>query len=405
MRGDTLEEAPFLTARVAIIEAKRTPIGKFLGAFRHCPAVDLGTSVVEGVLDRAGIGPSQVEELIFGHARQAGNGPNPARQIAVRSGIPESVPSYTVNKACASGIKSITLGAEAVLLGRASCVVAGGTENMTRVPHLLDRARLGYRLGDAPLVDGMYRDGFNCPLAEMVMGETAEVLAREYDISRAEQDEWAAMSQNRVEAAGERGLWAEEILPVTALDDRGRPVVVEDDEHPRSDVTAASLSKLPPVFSADGTITAGNASGITDAAAAVVLMSEDRARAETREPLAWIKDYVSVGVEPKRMGIGPVPATRKILERNKITLDDVALIELNEAFAAQVLACQRELEFDSDNVNVNGGAISLGHPIGATGTRIVVTLLHEMRRRGAELALATLCVSGGLGMALLVERS
>lgn len=394
-----------MTSRVAIIEAKRTPIGRFLGAFRNYPAVELGTSVVEGVLDLAGVPPSEVDELVFGHARQAGAGPNPARQIAVRAGIPPQVPSYTVNKACASSVKSITLGAEAILLGRASCVVAGGTENMTRVPYLLDRARLGYRLGDAPLVDGMYRDGFNCPLAEMVMGETAEVLAREYGISRGEQDEWAAMSQNRVEAAKKKGWWGEEILPVTAPDDRRQPVVVEEDEHPRTGVTAESLSKLPPVFNKDGTITAGNASGITDAAAAVVLMSEERVKSENKTPIAWIKDYVSVGVEPKRMGIGPVPATQRIMERNGITLDDIALIELNEAFAAQILACQRELQFDSDKVNVNGGAISLGHPIGATGARIVVTLLHEMRRRDVEMALATLCVSGGLGMALLVERS
>jgi acetyl-CoA C-acetyltransferase len=394
-----------LTTRVAIVEARRTPIGKYLGSFRNYSAVELGTSIVEATLERAGVAPTEVDELIFGHARQAGNGPNTARQIAIGSGIPQKVPSYTVNKACASGIKSITLGAESIMLGRASCVVAGGTENMTRVPYLLDRARLGYRLGDAPLVDGMYRDGFNCPLADMVMGETAEVLAEEYGISRGEQDEWAAMSQNRAESAKERGLWGDEIVPVTAPDDRRKPVEVTADEHPRSGITAASMAKLPPVFKKDGTITAGNASGITDAAAALVLMSEDRVKSDGKTPAAWIKDYVSVGVDPKRMGIGPVPATQQILKRNNLTLDDIPLIELNEAFAAQVIACQRELGFDSNNVNVNGGAISLGHPIGATGSRIVVTLLHEMRRRDVELALATLCVSGGLGMALLVERS
>ncbi len=394
-----------MTPRVAIIEAGRTPIGKFLGAFRNYSAVELGTSVVEGVLSRAGVSPEGIDELIFGHARQAGNGPNAARQIAVAAGIPREIPSFTVNKACASGMKSITLGADAIVLGRASCVVAGGTENMTRVPYMLERARLGYRLGDAPLVDGMYRDGFMCPIADMIMGETAEVLAEEYDISRHEQDQWAAMSQNRAEAATNNDLWQDEILPVTAPDDRGRPVLVEADEHPRAGMTVEMVAKLPPVFSKDGTITAGNASGITDAAAAVVLMSEERAREEGKQPAAWIRDHVSVGVDPKRMGLGPVPATRHILERNKLTLDDVPLIELNEAFAAQVIACQRELGFDSDKVNVNGGAIALGHPIGATGARIVVTLLHEMRRRDVELALATLCVSGGLGMALLVERS
>ena len=394
-----------MTPRVAIIEAGRTPIGKFLGAFRNYSAVELGTSVVEGVISRARVSPEGIDELIFGHARQAGNGPNAARQIAVAAGIPREVPSFTVNMACASGMKSITLGADAIVLGRASCVVAGGTENMTRVPYMLERARLGYRLGDAPLVDGMYRDGFMCPIADMIMGETAEVLAEEYDISRHEQDEWATMSQNRAEAAAKKDLWHDEILPVTAPDDRGRPVLVEADEHPRAGMTVEMVAKLPPVFSKDGTITAGNASGITDAAAAVVLMSEERAREEGRQPAAWIRDHVSVGVDPKRMGLGPVPATRLILERNKLTLDDVPLIELNEAFAAQVIACQRELGFDSDKVNVNGGAIALGHPIGATGARIVVTLLHEMQRRDVELALATLCVSGGLGMALLVERS
>ena len=394
-----------LTPRVAIVEAKRTPIGKFLGFFRNCSAVELGAKIVESVIERTGITPSQINELIFGNARQAGNGPNPARQIAHRAGIPKETPSFTVNMACASGIKAIALGVEAIVLGRASCVVAGGTENMTRAPFLLDRARLGYRLGNAPLIDAMYRDGFDCPIADMIMGETAELLAKEYNIPREEQDEWAAMSQNRVEAAQKNGRYADEIIPVTANDDRGRPVVVETDEHPREGVTTAALAKLPPVFRKNGTITAGNASGITDGAAAVILASEDFAKSLGIRPLAWIRDYVSVGVDAKRMGIGPVPATRQILERNALTLGDIPVVELNEAFAAQVLACQRELEFDAEKVNVNGGAISLGHPVGATGARIVVTLLHEMRRREAELGLATLCVSGGLGMALLVERS
>jgi acetyl-CoA C-acetyltransferase len=293
---------------------------------------------------------------------------------------------------------------EAILLGRAECVVAGGTENMTLVPFMLDRARLGYRLGHAQLLDGMYRDGFLCPIADMLMGETAEVLAEEYGITREEQDRWALTSQHRVEAANAEGVFAEEILPVEARDDKGRPVEVTADEHPRAGVTMEGLAKLPPVFKKDGTVTAGNASGITDGAAAVILMSESRAKAEGREPLAVVRDYVSVGVDPKRMGIGPVPAVRKILERNGLELDQIPLIELNEAFAAQVLACQRELRFDPERVNVRGGAISLGHPIGATGARIVVTLLHEMRRRGASLGLATLCISGGLGMAILLER-
>ena len=297
------------------------------------------------------------------------------------------------------------MGADAIRLGRARCVVAGGMENMTRTPFMLDKGRLGYRLGHARLLDGMYRDGFDCPLAEMRMGETAEVLAREFGIGRDEQDRYAMMSQHRVEAATAAGRFADEMIPVTASDDKGRDVTVEHDEHPRAGVTLEGLAKLPPVFDRDGTVTAGNSSGITDGAAAVVLASEEYARELGIEPWATIRDYVITGVEPERMGIGPVPATRSILESTGLSLDDIPLIELNEAFAAQVLACQRELEFDTDRVNPNGGAISLGHPIGCTGTRILVTLLHEMRRRDAERGLATLCVSGGMGAALLVERN
>jgi acetyl-CoA C-acetyltransferase len=390
--------------RVAIIQAKRTPIGKFLGAFRNTSAADLGTSIVTGVLDLAGVGGREVDEVIFGNARQAGGGPNPARQVAYRAGVPQESPAYTVNMACASGMKSIALGADAIAMGRASCVVAGGTENMTRVPHMLDRARLGYRLGHATLIDGMYRDGFMCPLSELIMGETAEVLADEYKITREEQDRWAKMSQDRVEAARGDAVFAEEILPVEAKDDRGKPFSVEEDEHPRSGVTMESLAKLPTVFSKEGTVTAGNASGITDGATALLLASEEKATTLGVTPLGYVLDYVTVGVDPKRMGIGPVPATRQILDRNGLALDDIPLIELNEAFAAQVIACQRDLEFDTERVNVRGGAISLGHPIGATGARIVVTLLHEMIRRDVKIGLATLCVSGGLGMAMLIGR-
>lgn len=394
-----------MKSRVAIIEAKRTPIGKFLGAFRHVSAVDLGAAAVRGVLDTAAVDPSQVDELIFGHARQAGNGPNPARQVAHRAGIPDAVPSYTVNQACASGMKSLSLAAEAILLGRAACVVAGGMENMSRVPFMLDRARPGYRLGHGTLVDGMYRDGFLCPLCGLIMGETAEVLADEYGVTREEQDRWAMMSQHRAEKARRDGAVQEEILPVEATDDQGRSVTVEADEHPRRGVTLDGLAALPPVFKKDGTVTAGNASGITDAAAALVLVSEARLEELGRTPLGYIRDCEVVGVDPKRMGIGPVPATRRILERNGCGIGDIPLIELNEAFAAQVIACQRELEFDAERVNVRGGAISLGHPIGATGARIVVTLLHEMKHMDVQRGLATLCVSGGLGMAMLIDRN
>lgn len=353
----------------------------------------------------AGVEPAAVDEVVFGHGRQAGNGPNPGRQASVKAGVPDSVPASTINSACASGLHAVMMGRDAIRLGRAECVVAGGMENMTRTPYMLERARLGYRLGHSKLLDGMYRDGFVCPMADMVMGETAEVLAREFSISREEQDRWALMSQHRVEAAQKAGRFDDEIVAVSATDDRGNEFDVEVDEHPRAGVTPEALAKLPPVFDAEGTVTAGNSSGITDGAAAVVLVSERRAKELGAEPLAFIRDAVMTGVEPRRMGIGPVPATRRILEANGVSLDDVEVIELNEAFAAQVLACQRELGFDAERVNRNGGAISLGHPIGCTGARILVTLLHEMKRSGASLGLATLCVSGGMGAAMLLERN
>jgi acetyl-CoA C-acetyltransferase len=392
-----------LPPRVAIVEAKRTPIGKFLGAFRHKPAVELGADVARAVMELAGISASDVDEVIIGHARQAGTGPNPGRQVAIRAGIPQTTPASTINTACASGVHSIIMGADAIRLGRAECVLAGGMENMTRTPFILDRARLGYRLGHERVLDGMYRDGFMCPLADMLMGETAEVLAAEYSITRDEQDRWAVLSQHRVEESA--ALLAEEIVPLTAPDDKGRDVAVDADEHPRAGVTLESLAKLPAVFRKDGTVTAGNASGITDGAAAVVLMSEPRLERLGREPLGFIRDAVITGVDPRRMGIGPVPATRTLLERHGMTIGDIPAIELNEAFAAQVLACQRELGFDAGQVNRRGGAISLGHPIGCTGSRIVVTLLHEMRRMDARVGLATLCVSGGLGVAMLIDRT
>jgi acetyl-CoA C-acetyltransferase len=282
-------------------------------------------------------------------------------------------------------------------------VLAGGMENMSLVPFLLDRAREGYRLGHGQMVDGMYRDGFLCPICDMVMGETAEVLADEFSISRGEQDAWAAMSQNRAEKAIAAGVFTDEIAPVS-LQTRGESILVDRDEHPRAGVTPEALARLAPVFKRDGSVTAGNASGITDGAAALVLASEQAVSASGRRPLGWIRDFVATGVAPRRMGIGPVPAVRQLLERNDLSLDDVGVIELNEAFAAQVIACERELGFDRKRVNPNGGAISLGHPIGCTGARIVVTLVHEMRRRSARYGIATLCVSGGMGMAMLIER-
>lgn len=393
-----------MSSRVAILEAKRTPIGKFLGAFRNYPAVKLGAHIAREALASSGTAPERVDEVIFGHARQAGCGPNPARQVLIGAGVPESVTAFTTNAACGSGLKAIALAADSIRLGRAERVLAGGMENMSMVPFILDRMREGYRLGNAPLVDDMYRDGFLCPLCDMVMGETAEVLADEFKITREEQDRWALMSQNRAEEAVQKRVFEEEIVPVPIESARGETITIAADEHPRAGVTLESLTKLPPVFKKEGSVTAGNASGITDGAAALVLASEHMVKAGKREPLGWIRDFVAVGVEPRRMGIGPVPAVRALLDRNDLDLNDIDFIELNEAFAAQVIACERELKFDRERVNVNGGSISLGHPIGASGARVVVTLLHQMRRARAKRGIATLCISGGMGMAMLIER-
>jgi acetyl-CoA C-acetyltransferase len=389
--------------RAVIVEGARTPVGRFLGSFSEVPAVDLGVTATTGALERAALDPAEVDELVFGHARQAGNGPNPARQVAYRAGLGEDTPAFTVNMACGSGVKAIQLGAEQIMLGNAEVVVAGGQENMTRTPFLLDRMRFGYRMGNAPLYDGMNRDGFLDPLCGLVMGETAENLAARYSIPRQEQDEFALRSQRKADASWDRR--AKEIVPVR-VPDRGGERTVERDEHPRPDTTIEGLSALRPVFDREtGTVTAGNSSGITDGAAAVVLMSESRARAEGREPLARIVAYASAGVDPAYMGIGVVPATRTALERAGLGMQDFDVIELNEAFAAQVLACDRELKIDHDKLNPNGGAIALGHPIGMTGARIVLTCAYEMRERGLALGLATLCISGGMGMAMVLERA
>jgi len=388
---------------VYILSAVRTPIGKFGGSLSTMTAADMGVVAAQAAMQRAGIDPKQVEETIFGNARQAGGGPNVARQISVRSGVPQEVPAYTVNKACASGIKSITLGAQEIAAGNLDCVLVGGTESMSRLPYYLDGARWGYRLGDQELVDGMYRDGFFCPLAKMVMGETAEVLAEQYKISRNEQDEFALVSQQRGAAAIAAGRFDAELVPVM-LETRKGKTTFSRDEHPFLDATIEKMAKLPPVFSKTGTITAANSSGITDGAAAIVLAGENLVKANGLEPLARISGFTSVGVDPRIMGIGPVPAIRKLEAKHKLPLKDFDLVELNEAFAAQVLACDRDLHFDRERLNVNGGAIALGHPIGCTGTRITVTLLHEMLKRKARRGLATLCVSGGMGMALAIEN-
>jgi acetyl-CoA C-acetyltransferase len=388
---------------VYILSAVRTPIGKFGGSLASMTAVDMGVMAAQAAIGRAGVRPEQIEETIFGNARQAGGGPNPARQISIRSGVPQEAPAYTVNKACGSGLKSIALGYQEIATGNLDCVLAGGTESMSRLPYYLEGARWGYRLGNQELVDGMYRDGFFCPLAKMLMGETAEILAEQYKITREEQDEYALCSQTRAAAAVDAKRFDSELAPVTVENKKGSQTFIRD-EHLFLGATIEKLAKLSPVFSKTGTITAGNSSGITDGAAAVVLGSEGFATKHNLKPLIRILAVTSVGVDPRLMGIGPVPALRKMEKKHQLRLADFDLLELNEAFAAQVLACDRELHIDRAKLNVNGGAIALGHPIGCTGTRITVTLLHEMLRRKAKRGVATLCVSGGLGMALALEN-
>jgi acetyl-CoA C-acetyltransferase len=388
---------------VFILSAVRTPIGKFGGSLAAMTAADMGVAAAKAAMERAGVQPGQIEESIFGSARQAGGGPNLARQISIRSGVPQEVPAYTVNKACASGLKSVALGFQEIATGNLDCVLAGGAESMSRVPFYLDGARWGYRLGNQDLVDGMYRDGFFCPLAKMVMGETAEILAEQYNITREEQDQFALRSQTRAAAAIDAARFHDELAPIT-LESKKGPQTFNRDEHPFIGATIEKLAKLAPVFSKTGTVTAGNSSGITDGAAAVILASEDFVKKNNLKPLARIMAVTSAGVDPRIMGIGPVPALHKMEQKHKLRLSDFDLVELNEAFAAQVIACDRELHFDHAKLNVNGGAIALGHPIGCTGTRIIATMLHELIRRKAKRGVATLCVSGGMGMALAIEN-
>jgi acetyl-CoA C-acetyltransferase len=390
--------------KIVILSAVRTPVGKFGGSFKDTNAVTLGKVASQEALKRAGIAPDQVDEVIFGQARQAGNGPNPARQILYRTEIPVEKPAFTVNKACASGVKAISLGYQSLLLGENKIVLVGGIENMSQIPFLLDRARWGYRLGNGVLVDAMYKDGLFCPLAEMIMGETAEILADKFNISRRDQDEYALDSQMKSKEATEKGQFKDEIVPVKIKDKKGFDIVVTADEHPRPDTTLEKLSKLAPVFKKNGTVTAGNSSGLTDGAAALVLTTESHAKALGLSPRAEILGTASAGVEPKEMGLGPIPATYKLLKTNNLSLEDIDLIEINEAFAAQVLAVEKELKWDQDKRNIKGGAIALGHPIGCTGAKITVTLLHSLSQKNKELGLVTLCVSGGQGMSLLIKK-
>ena len=389
-----------------ILEGARTPIGRFLGSFAELPAVELGVLAAREAMRRSRVEPDQIDQTILGHARQAGNGPNTGRQVSVRAGVPVEISAYNVNIACGSGMKAVQLGAQQIAIGDSEVVLAGGMESMTRVPFLLDRMRTGYRMGDAQVYDAMYRDGLLDPLCGLLMGETAENLVDRYGLSRAEQDEFALESQQKA-AAGARAR-AAELFAVDAPAGQGTgkgTVTVSDDEHPRPDTTLEGLARLKPVFRESGSVTAGNSSGITDGAVAMVLMSASRAEAEGRQPLARIIGMSWAGVPPEIMGIGPVPATKKVLERTGLSLADIDLIEINEAFAAQVLACERELKFDRDRLNVHGGGISLGHPIGMSGARIILSLAYAMRSRGAALGLATLCISGGQGLAVVLERA
>jgi acetyl-CoA C-acetyltransferase len=390
---------------VVVAGAVRTPIGRFGGALSALTPAQLGAAAAKEALRRVGIGPGQVDEVLFGCARQAGGGPNVARQVAWRAGVPQEIPAATINMACASSLKAIDLAFRAVRDGDAQVVLAGGVESMSRVPYLLTGARWGYRMGDQPLVDAMYQDGFLCPLSEMMMGETAERLAEQYRVGREEQDAFALRSQQRAGRAQVEGRFDAEIVPVRVPAKKGEEDI-KADEHLRPETTAATLARLPPVFKAQGgTVTAGNSSGITDGAAAMVVMSAERAAELGVKAMARVVGLASAGVDPRVMGIGVVPAVRRLLEKCSLRLPDFDLVELNEAFAAQVIACDRELRFDAERLNVNGGAIALGHPIGATGARLVVSLLHEMARRRARRGLATLCVSGGMGMAAAFEAA
>lgn len=390
--------------QAVIVSAVRTPVGNFNGALSQIPAVELGALALQEAINRAGIRPEQVDEVIMGNVLSAALGQNPARQAAIKAGVPQEVPAWTVNKVCGSGLKAVVCAAQAILAGDAEIILAGGMENMSLSPYALPKARNGYRMGDGVLVDTMIRDGLSDAFHGMHMGITAENVAEQYGISREDQDEYAVRSQNRAESAIKAGKFAEEIVPVTIPQRKGEPVIVNQDEFPRFGTTKEALAKLRPAFTEKGSVTAGNSSGINDGAAAVVVMSNEKAAQLGITPLAVITSWASAGVDPLVMGTGPIPACKKALQKSGLAMEDIDLIEANEAFAAQTLSVARELNLDPAVTNVNGGAIALGHPIGASGARILVTLLHEMKRRQSRRGLATLCVGGGQGIAMIVEK-
>lgn len=389
---------------VVIVSAVRTPVGSFGGVFKNVSAVDLGVTAVKEAIRQAGISPEEVDEVYMGCILQAGLGQGVARQVSVNAGIPVSVPATTINMLCGSGLRTVSLAAQTIIAGDNEVVVVGGTENMSRAPYVLNNARFGSRMGNDTMVDTMIQDALTDAFNNYHMGITAENVAEKYGITREEQDAFAASSQNKAEKAMAEGKFKDEIAPVTIPQRKGEPLVVDTDEYPKKGVTPESLSRLRPAFKKDGTVTAGNASGINDGAAALVVMSREKADALGLTPLATIVSYGNGGVDPSIMGVGPVPATKNALSKTSLTIDDMDLIEANEAFAAQALAVGKELKWNEDKVNVNGGAIALGHPVGASGARILVTLLHEMKRRNSTYGLATLCIGGGMGTSVVVKR-
>ncbi|MCP4768643.1 MAG: acetyl-CoA C-acetyltransferase [Gammaproteobacteria bacterium] len=389
---------------VVIVDAIRTPIGSFGGALANLPASHLGALLIKALVERNKLAADEVDEVILGQILTAGTGQNPARQAAIEAGLPHECPSMTINKLCGSGLKAVHLAAQAIKCGDADVIIAGGQENMSAAPHLLPNSRDGQRMGDWPLRDSMLVDGLMDAFNDYHMGVTAENIAKKYQFSRDDQDAFAAASQQKTEKALADGVFTDEVVPVEIPQRRGDPVVFDRDEYPKAGVTAEGLGKLRPAFDREGTVTAGNASGINDGAAAVLVMSADKAAALGLEPMANITAYSSAGVDPAIMGTGPIPATRKCLEKAGWTVDDLDLIESNEAFAAQSMSVNHDLEWDTSKVNISGGAIALGHPVGASGARVLVTLLHGMKRTGAKRGLATLCIGGGQGVALAVER-